>query len=84
MSNTLLTIDMITRESLRVAHESCQFIKTTDRQYDDSFAQTGAKIGTALRVRKPEQFVRTTGTRVMDVQDQVERAGTITVAIGFL
>ncbi|MBK6865523.1 MAG: hypothetical protein IPG91_19430 [Ideonella sp.] len=80
MSNTLLTIDMITRESLRVAHESCQFIKTTDRQYDDSFAQTGAKIGTALRVRKPEQFVRTTGTRVMDVQDQVERAGTITVA----
>lgn len=80
MSNTLLTIDMITRESLRVAHESCQFIKTTDRQYDDSFAKTGAKIGTALRVRKPEQFVRTTGTRVMDVQDQVERAGTITVA----
>jgi hypothetical protein len=71
---------MITREALRVAHESCSFIATTDRQYDDSFAKTGAKIGTALRVRKPNQYVRTTGTRVMDVQDQAETNGTITVA----
>ncbi|MBK6639259.1 MAG: hypothetical protein IPG34_17335 [Rhodocyclaceae bacterium] len=80
MSNSLVTIDMITREALRVAHESCQFISTTDRQYDDSFAKTGAKIGTALRVRKPNQYTRTTGSRVMDVQDQTERNGTITVA----
>ena len=80
MSNSLVTIDMVTREALRVAHESCQFISTTDRQYDDSFAKTGAKIGTALRVRKPNQYTRTTGSRVMDVQDQTERNGTITVA----
>lgn len=71
---------MITRESLRVAHETCQFIATTDRQYDDSFAKTGAKIGSALRVRKPNQYVRTQGSRVMDVQDQAEASGTITVA----
>ena len=60
MSNSLVTIDMVTREALRVAHESCKFIATTDRQYDSSFAKTGAKIGTALRVRKPNQYVRTT------------------------
>lgn len=71
---------MVTREALRVAHESCQFIGTVDRQYDESFAKTGAKIGTALRVRKPNQYVRTTGSRVMDVQDQSEANGTITVA----
>jgi hypothetical protein len=80
VSNSLVTIDMITREALRVAHESCQFIATTDRQYDDSFAKTGAKIGTALRVRKPNQYLRTQGSRVMDVQDQAEANGTITVA----
>ena len=80
MSNTLLTIDMVTREALRVAHESCSFISTTDRQYDDSFGKTGAKIGTALRVRKPNAYTRTTGSRVMDVQDQEEANGTITVA----
>jgi hypothetical protein len=80
MSNSLVTIDMVTREALRIAHESCQFIGTTDRQYDDSFAKTGAKIGTALRVRKPNQYVRTTGSRVMDVQDQDESNGTITLA----
>jgi hypothetical protein len=80
MSNTLVTIDMVTREALRVAHESCQFIKTTDRQYDSSFANTGAKNGSTLRVRKPNKYVRTQGTRVMDVQDQAESAATLTLA----
>ena len=80
MANSLVTIDMVTREALRVAHESCQFISTTDRQYDSSYAKTGAKIGASLRVRKPNQYTRTQGSRVMDVQDQDEQTGTITVA----
>lgn len=71
---------MITREALRVAHEKCAFIGTTDRQYDDSFAKTGAKIGSTLRVRLPNQYTRRQGSRVMDVQDQSEKNGTITVA----
>ena len=80
MANTLVTIDMVTREALRIAHEKCQFIGTVDRQYDDSFAKTGAKIGSSLRVRKANQYTRTTGSRVMDVQDQSELTSTITVA----
>jgi hypothetical protein len=80
MANSLVTIDMVTREALRIAHESCAFISTTDRQYDDSYGKTGAKIGTALRVRKPNKYVRTQGSRVMDVQDQTETNGTITLA----
>ena len=80
MANTLVTIDMVTREALRIAHEKCQFIGTVDRQYDDSFSKTGAKIGASLRVRKPNQYVRTQGSRVMDVQDQAEATATITVA----
>ena len=80
MANSLVTIDMITREALRIAHEKSQFIGTTDRQYDDAYAKTGAKIGSALRVRKPNMYTRTTGSRVMDVQDQTEINGTITLA----
>lgn len=80
MANSLLTIDMITRESLRIAHESLSFIGTIDRQYDDSFGKQGAKIGSTLRVRKPNMYKRTTGSRVMDVQDQAESNGSITVA----
>jgi hypothetical protein len=80
MSNSLVTIDMVTREALRVAHESCQFIGTTDLQYDENYAKTGGKIGSALRVRKPNQYVRTQGSRVMDVQDQAESTSTITLA----
>lgn len=80
MANSFVTIDMVTREALRIAHEKCQFIGTVDRQYDDSFAKTGAKIGSSLRVRKPNAYTRTTGSRVMDVQDQAEATSTITVA----
>ena len=80
MPQTLLTPDMITREALRIAHETSQFISTTDRQYDSQFSAGGAKIGSALRVRKAPQFTRTQGTRVMDAQDIVEQYDTITVA----
>lgn len=79
-NTTLLTIDMVTREALRIAHEKAQFIGTVDRSYDDSYARTGAKIGSVLRVRKPNQYTRTTGSRVMDVQDQNEKTGSITLA----
>jgi hypothetical protein len=80
MSNTYLTIDMITREALRVAHEKATFIGTVDRSYDDSFAKTGAKIGATLRVRKPNEYVVRTSGRVMDVQDQDEAKVDVTVA----
>lgn len=80
MANSLVTIDMVTREALRIAHEKASFIGTTDRQYDASFAVTGAKIGQTLRVRLPNQYSRTQGSRVMDVQDQAEATLPITVA----
>jgi len=80
MANSLLTIDMITREAQRVAHEKLTFLGTIDRSYDDSYAKTGAKIGSSLRVRYPNQYERRRGSRVMDVQEQSEKADTVTVA----
>ena len=80
MANTLKFIDMVAREAQAIAHEKLSFIGTTDLQYDDSFGKTGAKIGSTLRVRKPNEYTRRTGSRVMDVQDQDEATQNITVA----
>jgi hypothetical protein len=80
MANAFVVTDLVADEVLRVAHEVSQFIKTTDRQYDSSFDGTGAKHGSTLRVKKPNQYTRRQGSRVMSVQDQDERSATITVA----
>jgi hypothetical protein len=79
MANTLLTIDMITREALRVLHQKLNFIGTINRQYDDSFAKRGAKIGDTLRIRLPNQYVIRTGA-TLTVQDTVEQNTSLTVA----
>lgn len=80
MANSLLSIDMVTKEAMRVAHEKLTFLGTIRRDYDDSFAKTGAKIGSALRVRKPNQFTRRSGSRVMAVQDNAESSVSVTMA----
>lgn len=74
MSNTLLTIDQITLEALRLAHEKASFLGTINRQFDDSFGKASGKIGDTLRVRLPSQYTRRTGSRVMDVQDSVQQS----------
>ena len=79
MSNTNLTIDEITNEVLRVAHEKLTFIGTINRQFDESFGKSGSKIGSSLRIRLPDQYQVTTG-RVIDVQDSTEISTTLTMA----
>jgi hypothetical protein len=72
---------MVTKEALRIAHEKATFIKTVDRQYDESFKDNGrGKQGATLRVREPNKYTRRQGSRIMDVQDQNETTQTITVA----
>ena len=56
MAKSLLTIYMITREAVRLWKNSNAFIQHIDMQYDDNFAKTGAKIGTSLRIRLPNDF----------------------------
>lgn len=71
MANSILTIDKITRESLRVLHAQSNFIGSVNRQYDSNFAVEGAKIGDTLRIRKPSKYTTRSG-RVASVQDHVE------------
>lgn len=82
MANTLSVVDMVAKEAQRIAHEKLSFIGTIDRQYDASFKYQAGRgpNGQTLKVRKPNQYTRRTGSRVMDVQDQNEATQTITVA----
>ena len=80
MANTLLTIDMIAREALRLAHEKATFLGTINRQFDDSFGRSDGKIGDTLRIRYPSQYTRRQGSRIMDVQDSVQVSTQLVVA----
>jgi len=79
MANSILTPTMITREALRVLHQKCNFIGNVNRQYDDRFAQTGAKIGTSLNVRMPSKYTVRTGA-TLSAQDHIERSTPLTVS----
>lgn len=79
MANTLLTINLITREAVRLWKNSNAFIQNVDMQYDESFAVSGAKIGSALRIRLPNDFTVTTGP-ALSVQDTAEQSTTLVLA----
>jgi len=80
MANSLLTIDMITKEALRLAHEKMSFVGTINRQFDSEFGKSSGKIGDTLRVRLPSQYSRRKGSRVMDVQDSEEQNTSLVTA----
>ena len=79
MANTILTPTAVTREVLRVAHEKASFIGTTERQYDSSYAKTGAKIGDTLKIRLPNKYTVRTG-KTLNAQDTSESSVSLTVA----
>lgn len=79
MANTLLTINMITREAVRLWKNTNKFIQLIDQQYDDQYAKSGAKIGTTLRIRLPNDFTVRTGAAAQ-VQDTTEQSTTLTLA----
>ena len=71
MANSLLTISMITNEALRVLENNLTFAKGVNRKYDDQFAQSGAKIGDTLNIRKPARYTGRTGPAI-SVEDFTE------------
>ena len=79
MPNSLLTISMITREAIELFVNSNAFIKNIDRQFDDEYGRAGAKIGSQLRIRLPNDFVVTHGPGI-SVQDTAEQQTVLTLA----
>src|SRR3990172_6988324 len=79
MANTILTPTMVTREALRILHQKLNFIGTINRQYDSSFAQSGAKIGDSLKIRLPNQYTIRSGA-TLSTQDVSEASTTLQIA----
>jgi hypothetical protein len=79
VSNSILTPTAVTREALRILHEKATFIGSINKQYDNQFAKTGAKIGDSLKIRLPNEYTVRTG-RAISVQDTQEQSVTLTVA----
>jgi hypothetical protein len=77
--NTILTPTAVTREALRVLHQKLNFVGSIVRDYDDSFAKSGAKIGDQLKIRLPNQYTVRNGA-TLSAQDTVEQSVTLQVA----
>lgn len=80
MANSILTPTMITREALRVLHQKLNFVGSVNRQYDDRFAQSGAKIGNTLNIRMPAKYTTGSGATISAYNDHVERSTPLSVS----
>jgi hypothetical protein len=79
VANSILTIDMITRKALEILENNLVLTRNVNRQYDDSFAVEGAKIGSTLRIRLPDRALVTDGA-ALQVQDDNEQFTTLSVS----
>jgi hypothetical protein len=79
MANNLLTPTAVTRKALMILHQKLTFIDAIDRQYDSSFAKSGAKIGDSLKIRLPNEYVVRSGA-TLSTQDTAETSTTLQVA----
>lgn len=78
MANSLLTIDMITNEALMVLENELNFTKQVNREYDDRFANSGAKIGDTVNIRKPVRYQGRRGAGLA-VENSVESSVALTL-----
>jgi len=79
MAQSLLTIDMITAKALEILENNLVITRNVNRQYDDSFAREGAKIGDTLRIRLPDRALVTDGA-ALQVQEVNEQQTTLTIS----
>ena len=79
MANALLTPTAVTRKIQQVLHGKLVLARNVNRQYDSSFANDGAKIGSTLKVRMPNKYTIRSG-KTLNAQDTSETSETITVA----
>lgn len=78
MANSILTIDMVTAKALEILENNLVLTRNVNRQYDDSFAVQGAKIGTSLRIRLPDRVLVTDGA-ALGVQEENQQYTNLTV-----
>ena len=79
MTQTILTPTAVTREAGRILHQKLNFVGNINRQYDDRYAVSGAKIGDSLSIRLPNEYTVRTG-KALSAQETSETSVTMTVA----
>jgi hypothetical protein len=79
LANAILTPTAVTRKIQQVLHGKLVLAKKVNRQYDNSFAQSGGKIGDTLKIRLPNKYTIRTG-KTLVAQDTSESSVTLTVA----
>ena len=78
MANTLLTPSVITSAAQAILHQELNFIGNINTQYDDQYANRGAKIGNDLKIRMPNEFEVRSGA-TLSTEDVPERSETLSV-----
>lgn len=71
MTQQLLTMSYITNEALVVLENELVIANRVERQYSNEFAQTGAKVGNTVNIRRPPRYVGTYGPP-LNVEDTFE------------
>ena len=71
MANNLLTMSYITNEALVVLENELVIANRVERQYSNEFAQTGAKVGNTVNIRRPPRYLGTYGPP-LNVEDSNE------------
>lgn len=79
MSNSLLTIDMITKDALPLFVNSNALLQQVNRQYSAEFKDSGAKIGETVRIRQPSDYTVTDGPNLA-IQGNVQVNSSLTVS----
>lgn len=78
MANAIVTSSMITNETLRIVHNESAFLGSINTQYDNQFAQSGAKAGSTVNVRRPVQYTVRNGAAI-NIQDVNETVTPVTL-----
>ena len=71
MTQQLLTMSYITNEALVVLENELVIANRVTREYSNEFAQTGAKVGNTVNIRRPPRYIGTYGPPLL-VEDTFE------------
>ena len=82
MANNLLTMSYITNEALVVLENELVIANRVERQYSNEFAQTGAKVGNTVSIRRPPRYLGTYGPP-LNVEDSNETFSTVALNYQF-
>ena len=61
MANTIVTPSWVTKETARGYVYNLKFVACINKEYSDSYIQSGAKVGNTVNVRMPVRFTATHG-----------------------